>query len=246
MIILLRSIIFNILFYTWTLFCGIIFLPTLILPRFFVLKVTKIWIYGVVLICDYGAGLHLKIVGEARLLTFPAIFAIKHQSSWETLIIYYLLKDPAIVLKRDLLWIPFFGWHLQKMQMISLSRSKKNGLQDLKNLLTAADKAITQNRPIVIFPEGTRSRPGHKTTYHSGIASLYLHLGIPVIPVAHNAGLFWPRRGFLKYPGTIILELLDPIQPGLSRQEFMSVLENTIETKTNELLENTRVKKRKS
>ena len=125
------------------------------------------------------------------------------------------------------------------MQMISLSRSKKNGLQDLKNLLKAADKAMTQNRPIVIFPEGTRSKPGQKATYHSGIASLYLHLGIPVIPVAHNAGLFWPRRGFLKYPGSITLELLAPIQPGLSRQEFMNVLENTIETKANELLKRT-------
>lgn len=241
MIVFLRSIIFNILFYTWTLFCGIIFLPTLILPRFFVLKITKIWIYGVVLICEYAAGLHIKIVGETRCLTSPAIFAIKHQSSWETLIIYYLLNDPAIVLKRELLWIPFFGWYLQKMQMISLSRSKKNGLQDLKNLSIAADKVMTQNRPIVIFPEGTRSSPGQKTIYHSGVASLYLHLGIPVIPVAHNAGLFWPRRGFLKYAGSITLELLDPIQPGLTRQEFMNVLENKIETKTSELLKNTTV-----
>lgn len=238
MIIVLRSIIFNIAFYFWTLICGILFLPTIILPRFFVLKITKIWIYGVVLICDYGAGLHIKIIGETKWLTSPAIFAIKHQSSWETLIIYYLLKDPAIVLKRELLWIPFFGWYLQKMQMISLARSKKNRLQDLKKLLTAADKAITQNRPIVIFPEGTRSKPGEKTTYHSGIASLYLHLGIPVIPVAHNAGLFWPRRGFLKYPGSITLEILDPIQPGLSRQEFMNELENKIETKTNKLVRN--------
>jgi 1-acyl-sn-glycerol-3-phosphate acyltransferase len=165
----------------------------------------------------------------------PAIFAFKHQSTWETLIIYALLYDPAIVLKRELLWIPFFGWYLQKMQMIALSRSKTNRLQDLKSLLKAAENTIGQKRPIVIFPEGTRSKPGQKPLYHSGIASLYLHLGIPVIPVAHNAGLFWPRRGFLKYPGTITLELLEPIQPGLSRQEFMTVLENTIETKANEL-----------
>jgi len=238
MIVLLRSIIFNILFYTWTLLCGILFLPTLILPRFWVLQITKIWIYGVSLICEYAGGLRLNIVGEDRLHNSPAIFAIKHQSSWETLIIYHLLNDPAIVLKQELLWIPFFGWYLQKMGMISLARSKKTRLQDLKKLLTIADKAVAQKRPIVIFPEGTRSKPDQKSTYHSGIASLYLHLGIPVVPVAHNAGLFWPRRGFLKYPGTITLELLDPIQPGLSRQEFMNELEYKIETKTNKLMKN--------
>lgn len=238
MILIFRSIIFNLLFYTWTLGCGILFLPLLILPRSVVLKFTKIWIYGVALICKYAGGLKIKIVGENKLGTSPAIFAIKHQSSWETLMIYYLLKDPAIVLKQELLWIPFFGWYLQKMGMISLSRSKTSRLQDLKKLLSSADIVLAQNRPIVIFPEGTRSKPGQKGIYHSGIASLYLHLGVPIIPVAHNAGLFWPRRGFLKYPGCITLELLEPIEPGLSRQEFMNVLENKIETKTNELVDN--------
>jgi len=188
-------------------------------------------------------GLKINIVGKNRLLTSPVIFAIKHQSTWETLIIYHLLNDPAIVLKQELLWIPFFGWYLQKMGMISLSRSNKARLQDLKKLLTAADTAIAHHRPIVIFPEGTRSKPEQKAIYHSGIASLYRHVGIPVIPVAHNAGLFWPRRGFLKYPGTITLELLDPIQPGLSRQNFMNELENKIETKTTELVKNIPAKK---
>lgn len=238
MILLLRSFLFNLCFYTWTLLCGILFLPILLLPRFIALKITKVWIRGVAWICEGIGGLRLNIIGGKRLQTLPAIFALKHQSAWETLLIYDLLYDPAIVLKRELLWIPFFGWYLQKMQMISLSRSKTNRLQDLKSLLKEADKTIQQKRPIVIFPEGTRSKPGQKPTYHSGIASLYLHLNIPVVPVAHNAGLFWPRRGFLKYPGTITLELLEPIQPGLSRQEFMTTLEKTIETKANELLKN--------
>ncbi|MBA3813075.1 MAG: 1-acyl-sn-glycerol-3-phosphate acyltransferase [Alphaproteobacteria bacterium] len=232
----IRSFIFNAIFYGWTLLCCILFLPVLILPRFFILKTTKIWIYGVVWICENILGLHIKVVGQERWLISPAIFAVKHQSAWETLIFHYFLVDSSIVLKKELVWIPFFGWYIKKLQMVPLSRSKNKGMQDLKNLLRAAEEAIRKGRPIVIFPEGTRSIPGQKTTYHSGIASIYLHLKIPVIPIAHNAGLFWPRRGFMKYPGCITLELLEPILPGLTRQEFMRVLENRIETKTNELM----------
>lgn len=236
MISWLRSLSFNGAFYSWTFFCAILFLPFLIFSRVFVLKVTKIWIRGVVWICDHVLGLRVNIVGKEKLSTSPAIFAVKHQSTWETLIFHYLLPDPSIVLKRELLWIPFFGWYLGKLQMVSLSRSKKNALKDLKNLLKEADQIFAQGRPLVIFPEGTRSSPGQPTTYHSGVASLYLHLKVPVIPVAHNAGLYWPRRRFMKHSGYITLEFLDPIQPGLSRQEFMHMLENKIETKTNELV----------
>jgi 1-acyl-sn-glycerol-3-phosphate acyltransferase len=236
MIIFLRSLIFNIVFFSWTFFCSIIFLPVLILPRCFVLKTTKIWICGVVWICENILGLHIKLVGKERLLISPAIFAVKHQSAWETLIFHYFLTDSSIVLKKELVWIPFFGWYIKKLEMVPLSRTKNKGLQDLKNLLRSANEAIKMGRPIVIFPEGTRSKPGQKATYHSGIASLYLHLKIPVVPIAHNAGLYWPRRGFIKHPGNITLELLEPIQPGLSRQEFMNTLEHRIETKTNELM----------
>lgn len=231
-----RSFAFNAVFYAWTLICCILFLPVLVLPRAFVLKTTKIWIYGVVWICEHVLGLHIKVIGKERLLISPVIFAIKHQSAWETLIFHYFLTDSSIVLKKELLWLPFFGLYIKKLEMIPLSRSKKNGLQDLKNLLKEADMAISKGRPIVIFPEGTRSMPGQKAIYHSGISSLYRHLNIPVVPIAHNAGLYWPRRGFIKHPGCITLEILEPIQPGLSRQEFMSVLENRIETKMIDLI----------
>lgn len=236
MMVFLRSLAFNGAFYVWTLLCCILFLPVLLLPRFFVLKTTKIWIYGVVWICENILGLHIKVIGKERLLLSPVIFAIKHQSAWETLIFHYFLIDSSIALKKELLWLPFFGLYIKKLEMIPLSRSKKNGIQDLKNLLKEAEKAITKGRPIVIFPEGTRAKPGQKTTYHSGVASLYRYLKIPVVPIAHNAGVYWPRRGFIKYPGCITLELLEPIQPGLSRQDFMSLLENRIETKMDDLI----------
>lgn len=232
----LRSVAFNCAFYGWTLFCSLLFLPVLILPRAFVLRITTFWIHGVFFICEHILGLHIKIVGKEKLLTTPAILAVKHQSAWETIIFHYILSDPSIVLKQELLWIPFFGWYLKRLGTIPLSRSKKRGMQDLKNLLKKADEAAARGQPIVIFPEGTRSKPGQKQTYQSGVASLYLHLKIPVIPIAHNAGLFWPRRGFMKYPGHITLEILDPIKPGLSRKEFMRILEDKIESKTNVLI----------
>ncbi|MBS0271400.1 MAG: 1-acyl-sn-glycerol-3-phosphate acyltransferase [Proteobacteria bacterium] len=231
-----RSLAFNIAFYGWTILCSLIFLPVLILPREFVLKIAKIWIGGVIWICENILQLSIKIIGQEKLLQTPVILAVKHQSAWETIIFHYFLADPSIVLKRELLWIPFFGWYLKKLGTVPLSRSKKRSLQDLKHLLNAADQAMLRKQTLVIFPEGTRSKPGQKGTYKSGVASLYMHLNIPVIPVAHNAGLFWPRRGFIKYSGQIILEILDPIQPGLSRHEFMRILEDKIESKTKELV----------
>ncbi|OJW54005.1 MAG: hypothetical protein BGO67_08040 [Alphaproteobacteria bacterium 41-28] len=232
----LRSIAFNSAFYGWTFFCSLLFLPVLILPRPFALRIAKVWIIGVFWICKHILGLQIKVVGKEKLLIKPVIFAIKHQSAWETMIFPYFLSDFSIVLKQELLWIPFFGWYLKKVGIIPLSRSKRKGAQDLKNLLKNAEQSAARGQPILIFPEGTRSKPGQKGTYHSGVASLYLHLKIPVVPIAHNAGLFWPRRGFLKYPGRITLEILDPIEPGLSRQEFMGILENKIESKTNDLV----------
>lgn len=232
----LRSLIFNIAFYSWTIFCCLFFVPVLILPHNFVLKVVKLWIRGVIWMCDHILRLHIKIVGREKLLRAPIILAVKHQSVWETLIFNHFLVDPSIVLKKELLWIPLFGWYLKKLGAVPLSRSRGKGAQDLKNLLIASNQAAARKQPIVIFPEGTRSQPDQKGTYKSGVASLYLHLNVPVIPVAHNAGLFWPRRGFMKYPGQIILEILDPIEPGLSRQEFMRILENKIESKTKDLV----------
>ena len=232
----LRSFVFNIAFYAWGLFCTIAFLPTLILPRPYILWVTKFWIRGVIGICKHVLRLQINIIGLEKLPNKPLILAAKHQSTWETLIFHHFFADPSVVLKQELLWIPLFGWYLKKLRMIPLSRSKRRGAKDLKNLLKKAEEVVAKGQPILIFPEGTRSHPEQKGTYHFGVARLYQHLKIPVIPIAHNAGLFWPRRGFIKYPGCITLEFLDPIEPGLPRQEFMSILEHKIESETNHLV----------
>lgn len=236
MILWLRSLAFNIAFYGWTILCAVLLLPFLLFPHAYAVRGVRFWIQGIFWICDHILGLHLQVIGYEKLPKTPVILASKHQSAWETFVFHYLFPDPTIALKRELLWIPFFGWYLKKVGMIPLSRSKGKGAQDLKKLLNRAQDAVEKDRQILIFPEGTRSKPGQKGAYQSGVASLYFHLKIPVIPVAHNAGLYWPRRGFFKYPGTITLEFLDPIYPGLSRQDFMRRLENDIEVKTNALV----------
>lgn len=234
--IFLRSILFNIAFYGGTFCFSIIFSPVLLFPRKYTVKVAKLWIRCVIYICRTTVGLDYKIIGQDNIPNTPCLFAVKHQSAWETLIFYELLKDPSVVLKNQLLWIPLFGFYLKKLGTVPLQRSKGRAVQDLKKLLKNSKEAIDRGQSVIIFPEGTRSHPSQKGIYHSGIASMYLHLGLPVIPVAHNSGLFWPRRGFLKYPGQITLEILEPIKPGLSRHEFMRILEDKIETKTRQLV----------
>lgn len=231
-----RSLAFYAAFYSWALFCGILFLPALILPRPVALKVSKMWVRGILWQCKHTLGICVRVNGKENLRTHPAIIASKHQSAWETFFLHHLIADPIIVLKQELLWIPVLGWYLNKLGMIGLSRSKRKNVQDLKILLKKASVALSHSRQILIFPEGTRSKPGEKGKYQTGITSLYQHLKVPVIPVAHNAGLFWPRRGFLKRPGTITVDILAPIQPGLSRKEFMGILENKIETTSNNLI----------
>ena len=235
--VVVKSLVFNFVFYVWTLFCGIIFLPTLFLPRSFISKGARFWVTSVLWLCKKILGLHFTVEAKKSLLKTSSIFAVKHQSVWETIAFYTLLSDPAVVLKKELLWIPFFGWYLKKLKAIPLARAKNKGGRDLRRLLKGAMEAAACGRPILIFPEGTRSKPGERGNYKTGVASLYSHLKKQVVPIAHNAGLFWPRRSFLKYPGKITVVVLDPIKPGLPRQEFMSILEMRIEQKTNELVQ---------
>lgn len=237
MMMWLRSFAFMVAFYGWGSLCTIFFLPLLALPRAYTIKGVKFWIKGIIWIQSHILGLRFKVTGIRNLPPSPYIVASKHQSAWETFVFHALLPDPAIVLKKELMWIPLFGWHLKKAGMIPLSRAKRKGTKSLKQLLQKADKALQNNQQILIFPEGTRALPGAPSTYQSGIASLYLHLKLPVVPVALNSGLYWPRRHFLKYPGCITVAFLKPIYPGLSRHDFMVKLQDEIEKATSTLLE---------
>jgi 1-acyl-sn-glycerol-3-phosphate acyltransferase len=145
-----------------------------------------------------------------------------------------ILGNPAIILKKELHLIPFYGWYAKKYGTIGIDRS--GGAAALRAMLRDARAAIENGRSIVVFPEGTRTEPGEIKTYQSGVAALYKDLGVPVVPVALNSGLFWARRSILRKPGTITLRFLDAIPPGIKRGDFMARLESDIETAQKELV----------
>jgi len=160
------------------------------------------------------------------------LIAIKHMSMWDTCAIYTLLGDPSIVLKRGLLLIPFYGWYLWKAGMIPIVRD--GGAITLRRMVAQAKAELARGRSIVIFPEGTRKKPGAPPDYKPGVAGLYGQLDVPCVPVALNSGVFW--TGFIKKPGTIVIAFLDPIPAGLPRREFMPRLEAAIEGATSTLV----------
>lgn len=222
-----RSALFQATFYLWTAVMVVIFVPALLGPKSWTVKGQAIWAQGVVLLLRGLARIRLEVQGIENLPQGAVIVASKHQSAFDTLIYHRLLRDPAIVMKKELLKIPIYGSYSLKVGMIPVDR--KAGAAALRALLKGAEAAKAQARPILIFPEGTRTAPGVRVPYQAGISALYKGLGLPVVPVALNSGLFWPRRTFAKWPGTIVIEFLPAIPPGLARQEFMARLETAIE-----------------
>ncbi|MBY0462537.1 MAG: 1-acyl-sn-glycerol-3-phosphate acyltransferase [Alphaproteobacteria bacterium] len=180
----------------------------------------------------YIVGLDYKIEGIENLKAAteqgPCIIACKHQSAWETIIFAILSDKFQIVLKRQLMYIPLFGWYLRKLNSIVVDRDA--GSQAIKQLVHQSREAIKNDRSILIFPEGTRGKPGEPGVYQPGIAALYRDLNVPVLPVALNSGVFWGRRSPIKKPGVITLRFLKPIPSGLPRSEFTTQLEESIET----------------
>lgn len=224
----LRSAIFNVLFFGWTALVLALSMPLALVPRAAMMWAARRLSSGIVDMLAVIVGLRFELRGDATLLQQPVIVACKHQSAWDTFIFYLLARDPAYVMKKELMAIPVYGWLARKQRMIPVDR--KGGAAALRALLRAAEAAIAAGRQIVIFPQGTRVAPGASAPYQPGVAALYTKLNVPVVPVALNSGRFWPRRSFLKYPGTIIIEVLPPIPPGLARPAFLAELEHRIET----------------
>lgn len=220
--------------YGWTLAMGLASLPLYPLPRRAMVALSGAWVAGVLAILSATCGLRHRVTGRGNLPGGACIVASKHQSAWETFAFALLLRDPAIVLKTSLLWIPFYGWALARIGMIGIDRGA--GARALRRLTAKATRRAADGRPILVFPEGTRVAPGTKRPYHPGVYALYRALDVPVVPVALNSGLFWPRRKLVKRPGTIAVEFLPPIAPGLDRGAFMAELETRIEGATERLL----------
>ena len=230
MILWLRSALFLLWFLLITTILSLVFLPVLALPRGATVWLARLWARMTFWGLKVFAGIDWEIRG--RLPKSAVLVASKHMSMWDTLALYLVLDAPAIVLKRELLRIPFYGWFLAKAAAIPIDRSA--GARALRNMSEAAHAVLAQGRPILIFPEGTRKKPGAAPDYKPGVAGLYGQLGVDCVPVALNSGVYW--TGFLKRPGTIVLEFLEPIPPGMKRDAFMTLLESRIETATSTLL----------
>ena len=229
---ILRSLIFNICFYGMTTVMVIVGLPILLLPYQVAQKYEHLWSGILVFLLKHIMGINHQILGERP--DHPVIYAAKHQSAWETIVLFAEFDSPAPVLKKELIYLPFIGLFFLKIPSVPIDRSQ--GRAALKNLMAAAARINDIGDSILIFPQGTRVAPGADHPYHAGTFAIYQATGLPVVPVALNSGLFWSRSAFIKKPGTIVVELLPEIPPGLGRRDFMAKLEAEIETASQKLL----------
>ncbi len=230
-----RSLAFNIAFYVSLVVQMIVWTPFYFLaPRHLAWFVPRFWSTSSMKLMEWIAGTKTRIEGTENLPEGPFILAPKHQSFWDTIAFFPYLSDPVYILKRELTWIPFFGWYLAKMKMIPINRGNRS--RALKEALRIAKIRMADNRQLIIYPEGTRRAPGAEPQYKWGIVEIYAALNVPVVPVAHVAGLYWPRRKFLRHPGVIHARFLPPIEPGLDKEAFMERLIAETEAATDQLL----------
>jgi 1-acyl-sn-glycerol-3-phosphate acyltransferase len=232
--VLVRSIVFNTLFYLNLIVQMLAVIPTMLMPRGAIVAVVKFWARTNLWLLRIVCGITVKFRGLEKIPPGALIVASKHQSMWETFALFPLFADPAFILKRELMWIPFFGWFSWKAGMIPVNRGKRS--QALLELAASARQELARGRQIVIFPEGTRRAPGAEPSYKFGVTYLYAETSAVCLPIALNSGLFWPRRSFRRFPGTIIVEVLAPIAPGLSKEDFAERLQQSIETATARLV----------
>jgi 1-acyl-sn-glycerol-3-phosphate acyltransferase len=228
-----RSLLFNIAFFLWAMLSSLLYAPLFFISNRAALSAGKPWANVSLWLLRVLCGITHEVRGAQYITDGPVIYASKHQSAWDTVIFWTVLSRPTFVLKRSLLRIPLWGWYLWRMNMIAIDRSA--GSAGLKDMLRQAKATTANGRPIIIFPEGTRTKPDAAPHYHPGIIALYSSLKVPVIPVALNSGMHWGRDAFLKRPGKIIIEFLPPIAPGLSKEVFITQLQNTIETATQQI-----------
>jgi len=235
-----RSLLFNLLFYVTTALYVVLGSPLLFAPRSWAMAALANHAHFELFLLRHIVGLKLEVRGHDKLPRTACLVASKHQSAWETFALIPLFRDPALLMKRELFWIPFHGWFSKKFEMIPVDRDK--GPAALRAMLRETRKRVVDGREIIIFPEGTRRPPGAPPDYKTGVVLLYEALSIPCVPVALNSGLFWPRRSLLRRPGTIVVEFLDPIPPGLPKSEFLLRLIESIETASNRLLAEVKAK----
>jgi len=233
-VIIARSVLFNALFYLVLLAYFVVAIPTMLLPYWGILGLARHWARTNLALLRMVCGTNVEWRGRDKIPRGAVLVAAKHQSLWETFALLTLFPDPTYIIKRELLWVPFYGWYAHRAGMIPVDRG--GGKPVLVAMAGRVRAALAAGRQVIVFPEGTRRPPGAEPKYKYGIAHLYAEGVAPCIPIALNSGLFWPRRKFLRYPGTITVEILEPIAPGLEVETFFGRLQADIETATARLV----------
>ena len=219
-------------FYLWSAVLLILALPLLAGPRAGVIWLLQTWNSGLVVMLRGLCGVRVEIRGREHLPKGAALIAMKHQCMFDAMGLWHDLPGACYVLKKSLMLIPLFGWFAAKARMIVVDR--QGHAKALRQMMSDAKLRVKEGRQVIIFPEGTRKKPGAPTDYKPGVAGLYRELDLPVIPVATNAGVHW--SALTKTPGTIVYEFLAPIGPGLKRAEFMRTLEERLEAASTALV----------
>ncbi|WP_332773511.1 lysophospholipid acyltransferase family protein [Phenylobacterium sp.] len=232
--IALRSFVFVALFYLWSVFVAVGLSPALLGPRPWTMTLIGMWGKGVVWLLEVCCDIKVEVRGKQYMPVGAALVAPKHQCMFDVFAQFAWLPKACFVMKKELTWIPFFSWFAARARMIVVDREGHSTA--LRKLIRDANDRFADKRQLLIFPEGTRVDPGQKADYKPGIAALYREINVPVVPVATNSGVHWPRHGFMRKPGTIVFEYLEPIAPGLKRAEFMRLLEERIEAASAKLL----------
>lgn len=231
--IALRSLLFQIAFFSATTILCFLYIPLLLLPRRWIVKAVLFWSHVVMFLLRTIVGLTWKVEGGEHLPKGGFLVASKHQSAWETIVFNIIFRDPALVMKQELSRLPLWGLYAQFAGHIAIDR--KGGAAALRAMTTAARDVLAQGRPVVIFPQGTRVAPGPRgagTPYQPGVAALYGALNVPILPVALNSGLFWQRSPFSKKPGCITVQFLPALPPQQDKRQLLADLAEKIETAT--------------
>ena len=235
----IRSILFNILFFLGSTFFSLALLWVFFVPRKVAEKYVNIYFKYIDWIERYILNLKLELRGLENLPKDGSfILAAKHQSAYETLKLPIILKDPAVILKRELTYIPVWGWYTKKLGMIDIDRG--SGHQAMRSIIRGALRVKEEGRPIIIFPQGTRVAPDVKKPYKSGMLKIYKETQLPIIPMAINSGVFWGKNSFIKRPGTVVFKFLPPISTEKPQQDIMHELEDTLEQESDKLVQEAR------
>lgn len=232
--LVLRSTLFNIVFYAVLAALAVAGLPSLLFGYRGVMGVARLWGRTSVRLLWLICGTRVEVRGRHLVPDGACIVAAKHQSMLEIFALLGAFPGFTFVLKRELAFIPVFGWYIAASGQIAIDRAR--GRAALSQLIEQARGVLARGRPILIFPEGTRRPPGAEARYKFGVAFLYAETGARCVPVALNSGLFWSRRSFVRRPGTVVIEILPPIEPGLGRAEFAALLQERIEEASRRLL----------